>query len=304
MENGVNEYQHKNIEKILYVFGGLLFIIAFISTMIFSSNFSPITVLQVRLSFVATALIYFITIHFYYQRIRKIEAVQINVNKNNADVFYESEDDILDVQNNNEIVLSEVKNENNDHLPILEASTIIIDGKIDEENFKILDADELKQDDLNDNRHEHEVTSNTNMNSDQFNEVIAIGTNQKRDSSQQQIEIDEKEQQTSKQFPINHSQKENLSVLASTIQKVSKKQEIVDYKQAQLLPSSDTKNENSVEPNKASSPRHTKYTVRFNKNENNNERKQIQKKQVVKSKNDQITIWFNGSLIKKGSDPQ
>lgn len=68
MEIQVKENQLTYIEKKLYFLGAIGLAGLFLFTIIFGSLFSPLRLLQVRLYFVGTGLVYFLAIYFYQQR--------------------------------------------------------------------------------------------------------------------------------------------------------------------------------------------------------------------------------------------
>lgn len=69
-------------ERNLYLLGAIIFIVLVIMTIIFGNLFSPLRLLQVRLSIVGTGLIYNLAVYLYYQRLFKKNHQNIEVKQN------------------------------------------------------------------------------------------------------------------------------------------------------------------------------------------------------------------------------
>ncbi len=140
MERQAKSDQLTNTEKVLYWFGGILFLLAFTSTIFLSSVLTPLAVLQLRLTFVGIALVYFLATHFYGQRLQKLiekitkKRTQRSVSSELADAEFK---DNTEVKTCDEIVFANNNQEKFEELvegliddKISSASVVRIDQKI------------------------------------------------------------------------------------------------------------------------------------------------------------------------------
>lgn len=73
IQNKANQLTER--EKKLYLLGAVVFAVLLFATVILASFLSPLLLLQLRLSILGIALIYYLTLYFYFTKLNKVENV-------------------------------------------------------------------------------------------------------------------------------------------------------------------------------------------------------------------------------------
>ncbi|OIJ14519.1 hypothetical protein BKP35_06470 [Anaerobacillus arseniciselenatis] len=285
MEKQAKGEQLTNTEKVLYLFGGVVFLVAFSSTFFLSSGLSPLHILQLRLTFVGIALVYFLATHFYGQRLQKLIE---KILKKCAQVKVKNQLSLSNIKNNTEVkTYGEIvfSNNNQEQFPELVegyiedktsiASVVRIDQKIIKttvvhfnkkiiEDISTIDGEKRILEALD----VHPTALTTKKDVEQ--ELIKHSTREVRNVLDDKTTTEKVIEET----PIDRHNHEDVDIPVE-----SRPKKVIHIQSAAALTKQKQSNKKTPKVKTGTERERGKTSTK-----------------MVRSKNDQITIWFNGSV--------